>query len=119
MDIKCINDLQEAKTELRRITNRTSGDSQNQAEEAVKKILLQVLKDGDEALIKLTEKFDGVRPERLFVTNEELKSAWEQTPQDLQEALQVAHRRIREFHEYQKPQDISFKGIHGEHLGRR
>ena len=71
------------------------------------------------ALLELTERFDGVRPDPLRVPPAQLAAAWNATPEDLQAALKLAHRRIVDFHQRQKPADLEVQGVHGERLGRR
>ncbi len=117
--IKCVNNVQDAKAQLKIISNRTISAAQHEAEKTVKEILEQVLNRGDEALIQLTEKFDGIKPKNLLLQTDKLKDAWDKTPKSLQDALQLAHQRIKKFHEYQKPKDLSIEGEHGENLGRR
>jgi histidinol dehydrogenase len=85
----------------------------------VEAILEQVQQQGDQALLELTERFDGVRPDPLRIPPERLGAAWDATPPALQEALRLAHQRILAFHEQQRPSDLAVTGPHGERLGRR
>ena len=57
-----------------------------------------------------TERFDGFRPEPIAVPAERLEQAWRELPLDLRDALELACRRIQEFHRRQRPADISMKG---------
>ncbi|CAI8261810.1 MAG: Histidinol dehydrogenase [Prochlorococcus marinus str. MIT 9313] len=117
--IHCVRDRQQAKLELERLANRSTGNSQKQAMATVEDILDTVRSQGDQALMTLTERFDGFRPEPLTVAPEELEDAWRKTPQKLQSALELAYRRIQDFHQHQRPNDLMVQGIHGEQLGRR
>ncbi|MEC9453078.1 MAG: histidinol dehydrogenase, partial [Cyanobacteriota bacterium] len=65
--IHCVRDRQQAKRELERLANRSTGNSQKQAMATVEDILDTVRSQGDQALITLTERFDGFRPEPLTV----------------------------------------------------
>jgi len=85
----------------------------------VEAILEQVQQQGDQALLELTERFDGVRPDPLRIPPERLAAAWEATAPALQNALTLAHQRILAFHEQQRPADLAVTGPHGERLGRR
>ena len=85
----------------------------------VEAILTQVKTQGDQALLELTERFDGVRPDPLRIPQERLATAWQATPAPLQEALRLAHQRILAFHQQQLPADLAITGPHGEQLGRR
>ena len=82
-------------------------------------ILDQVRRQGDQALIELTERFDGVRPDPLLIPAERLREAWEGTTPELRQALELAHARILDFHQRQLPADLAVTGPHGESLGRR
>ena len=117
--VQTISDLGLASDALLRISQRTSGDKQEQAKSTVEKILQDVKKQGDNALIHYTERFDGFKPEPLEINSEKLLQAWEDIPTKLQEALQIASQRITDFHKEQIPTDLFKEGIYGEKLGRR
>ncbi|MHC1631989.1 MAG: histidinol dehydrogenase [Methanotrichaceae archaeon] len=61
-------------------------------------ILNDVESDRDKALIKYTEKFDGVRLGKFQVTPEEIEKAYEEVPKDLKEAMTEAVENIAAFH---------------------
>jgi histidinol dehydrogenase len=119
LQIELLHDLEAAGHRLEAIAERTGSGQSREAAERVDAILEQVHSQGDAALMELTERFDGVRPDPLRVPAAELAAAWAATPTDLQEALQLAHRRIVDFHQRQKPADLQVTGVHGERLGRR
>ncbi len=117
--IQLLHDLTAAGERLEAIAERTGGSQSSEAAQRVDAIIEQVRTQGDAALLELTERFDGVRPDPLRVPPAELKAAWGRCPADLQAALQLAHRRILDFHQRQRPADLSVTGVHGERLGRR
>ncbi len=117
--IRCIRDHDQGRRELARISQRTSSAEQKKATNTVENILAEIEDQGDEALIKYTENFDGFRPEPLIISPKTIKQAWKETPQGLQEALVLAHRRIKNFHQNQLPRDLLIHGEYGEKLGRR
>lgn len=117
--LRCLSDADHAAAALDQLAARTSGDTQTAAQATVDGILDRVLRDGDDALIELTQQLDGFRPEPLKLDATQLEQAWRDTPPNLRDALELAHRRIQDFHARQKPQDLSFDGVHGERLGRR
>ncbi len=117
--IKITEDIERAKSELQRITDRTSGFLQDQAIKVVQEILENVQLRGDDALKEYTSQFDGFLPEPLQVSSDSILNAWEQTPKGLQDSLLLAKKRIEQFHTLQVPKNISYKGIHGESIGRR
>jgi len=114
-----IDDVDAAEQRLDQIATRTAGQSQREAAKSVEAILDQVRTEGDQAITALTQQFDGFVPDPLQVPSTELQSAWDETPADLRDALELAHRRIQDFHQRQKPLDLDVKGVHGERLGRR
>lgn len=66
---------------------------------AVRTILADVAARGDEALLELTERFDGVRPPALRVDAADLDAAWASAPPPLREALEAAHGTIAAFNQ--------------------
>ena len=119
LPLEVLRDLEAAGQRLEAIAGRTGSGQSREAAQRVDAILEQVRLQGDGALMELTERFDGVRPDPLRVPADELRAAWEAAPANLQEALKLAHRRILDFHQRQKPQDLDVTGVHGERLGRR
>ena len=117
--LRCLHAVDEAERYLDRVARRTTGAAQQKAQTTVDAILARVREEGDRALIELTEEFDRFRPEPLRVAPESLEQAWRNTSRDLRDALELAHRRIQDFHQRQKPQDLTIEGVHGERLGRR
>ncbi|MBM5799353.1 MAG: histidinol dehydrogenase [Cyanobacteria bacterium K_DeepCast_35m_m2_023] len=117
--ITCLSDGVQAAQRLQAIASRTSGHQMAEAARRVDAILEQVAQNGDQALLELSERFDGVRPEPLRIPKERLAAAWEASDADLRQALQLAHQRILDFHQRQLPVDLRHNGPHGELLGRR
>ena len=117
--IKLTENIQDAKSELKRITERTSGSVQDEAIKVVKDILNNVQNNGDKALKEYTSRFDGFIAESLQVSSDSILTAWEKTPKALQDSLLLAKKRIEKFHSLQIPKDITYFGPHGESLGRR
>ena len=117
--LRCVRDVQQAEAELQRLTRRTKSGQQKEVQERVESILTAVRERGDAALCEFTERFDGFRPDPVAVPQQQLEQAWKDLPDNLRDALELAHRRISEFHQRQRPQDIRMQGAHGEQLGRR
>lgn len=72
-------------------------------ENAVARILEDVQRRGDEAVHTWTFKIDGVARESFQVSEEEIETAYQETPDAVRDALHLAADRIRTFHEKQKP----------------
>jgi histidinol dehydrogenase len=87
---------------------------------AVREILADVRARGDQALIELTERFDGVRLEAIRVPPHELTAALERIEPSVRAALEAAAERIRLHHETQVRPDTSHRhdGITVEALVR-
>jgi len=79
-------------------------DVQKDVNIVVEGILEDVRTRGDSAIIKYTHKFDSVfiTTENLIVTVEEINNAYKIVDQDFLEAIQLAKKNVREFHENQK-----------------
>ncbi|GAD90472.1 MULTISPECIES: histidinol dehydrogenase [Vibrio] len=69
---------------------------------AVTAVVESVKTEGDKALLDLTEKFDGVRPESIRVSNEEIDAAAARLPEKMKAALNQAYKNIGAFHQAQK-----------------
>jgi histidinol dehydrogenase len=117
--LRIVRDLDRAQTELKRLSSRTTQTQQGEARERVEAILAAVRDRGDAAIADITERFDGFRPEPMAVSPEALEQAWTSLPTNLRDALELAHRRITDFHQRQRPTDLAVTGPHGEQLGRR
>jgi len=117
--LRIVRDLDRAQTELKRLSSRTTQTQQGEARERVEAILTAVRDRGDAAIADFTERFDGFRPEPTAVSPEALEQAWTSLPTNLRDALELAHRRITDFHQRQRPADLAVTGPHGEQLGRR
>jgi histidinol dehydrogenase len=75
-------------------------------EPVVRRILADVRKNGDAAVLQYATKLDGLRKDSpLLVTNEEMKAAWDATSPHLQAAMMVARGNILAFAEAQLPQE--------------
>ncbi|WP_413443054.1 histidinol dehydrogenase [Synechococcus sp. MIT S1220] len=117
--MRVVRDVQQAERALKGLASRTVDDRQLEARSKVDSILAAVRQHGDTALMDYTERFDRFRPDPVAIPEAALEEAWTQMPMDLRDALELAHRRIKEFHQRQRPVDIAMEGPHGEQLGRR
>ncbi|MGO3152148.1 MAG: histidinol dehydrogenase [Galactobacter sp.] len=76
-------------------------------EQAVAGIISDVAERGAAAVQDLTERFDGVRPERLRVPASALASALEGVAPEIRTALEASIERARAFAADQRPQDTT------------
>lgn len=80
------------------------GSRFDEIEPAVRKIVDDVRRNGDAALLKYAYQFDGLDQQQpVGVCESEMKEAWTQAPAQLQTALRKAAKNIRRFCEWQKP----------------
>src|ERR1039458_8407192 len=89
---------------------------------AVERIVADVRKSGDRALLGYALKFDGLAgPKALRVTQEEMALAWKALDPDLRNALTTAARQIRNFARQQMPKswtESNFAGLTAGQLVR-
>ena len=82
---------------------------------AVKRIVADVRRSGDRALLRYAAKFDGLAgPHAMRVTRKEMAAAWKGIGPALREALTTAAAQIRRFAERQMPEswtESSFAGL--------
>jgi histidinol dehydrogenase len=82
------------------------GSRLDEVQPSVKKIVEDVRRAGDRALLKYARKLDGLEPKQsLRVSEAEMRRAWKGTPPKLRAALRVAEKNIRRFCEWQKPKE--------------
>jgi histidinol dehydrogenase len=82
---------------------------------AVRRIVAEVRKRGDRALLRYAAQFDGLSgPDALLITADEMASAWNTLDPALRDALSTAAAQIRRFAQRQLPwswNDPSFDGV--------
>jgi histidinol dehydrogenase len=88
-------------------------------EPVVRRILAQVRKNGDRALLKYAAEFDGLtNGQALPVSRDEMKAAWEETTPKLQAAMMVARGNILAFAEAQLPREWTISPVAGVKTGQ-
>jgi histidinol dehydrogenase len=117
--MKIINNKKDAIQELKRISTRTSSEKNNEINAIVEKILQEVKTYGDIAVEKYTRKFDGFNPKPMQVSANVLKDAWDEIDSNLKHSLEVAHKRIKKFHEKEIPPSFTVEGEHGDKVQRK
>ena len=87
----------------------------------VEEILADIEKHGDEAVRRLSKKFDGYKPEKFCLSADEIKTAMSKVPQTDIEDIEFAQKQIRNFAERQKEclQDLEVETVPGVVLGHR
>ena len=80
---------------------RRNADENNSIKTLVAEIIREVKVRGDEALRAFAEKFDGIKQEVLYLEKEELETIAKGAGEAEKQALDLAYRNIRKFHETQ------------------
>jgi histidinol dehydrogenase len=83
-------------------TKAAVGGGVSTIEEAVRKILRDVRQQGDAAVLRYCEAFDGAVYTSLRVDPQEVRAAYEKVDRDVVEALRFAAERILSFHKQQR-----------------
>jgi histidinol dehydrogenase len=81
---------------------------------AVKRIVADVRRQGDRALLRYAAKFDGLAgPEALRITPDEMSAAWKAIDTELRQALSTAADQIRAFARRQLPASWNISSVSG------
>ncbi|MEO1522028.1 MAG: histidinol dehydrogenase [Cyanobacteria bacterium J06633_2] len=104
--LRIITQLSEARTELRRICDRTHDEHIAEKEAVVRDIVQAVRRDGDKALLHYTEKFDrqALSADELRVSSAEMDAAYQMVSGELLQAIRLACRNVEAFHRQRVPQ---------------
>jgi histidinol dehydrogenase len=92
----------------------------DRVERQVRRIVEDVRRGGDRALLATRAHFDGVpRKEPLRIAPGDLHRAWQETSPELHAALKLAARNITEFAKRQLPQEWDTEPVPGVKTGQR
>src|SRR5215472_9127755 len=87
---------------LKRLANRGALDLAR-VEKTAAKIVGDVRKKGDAALLHYSQKFDGLAAKTFRVSQSEIDDSWQQVSSEFRAALETAADNIRRFAEWQRP----------------
>lgn len=94
------------------------GSRYAEVEPAVRRIVADVRRNGDRAVRKYEERWDGLQPGMsLQVSEAEIQTAWKSARPELKRALRAAAANIRRFCEMQKPVEWT-RTRHGISVGQ-
>ena len=85
----------------------------------VSEIIDKVCREGDAALMYFLEKFDGVRPESLRVSEAEIDEAFAAVEPELIAVIERAAENIRTFHKEQKSEGFRIEKKNGVIVGQK
>ena len=98
---------------------RRGAVSTARVEPVARRILADVRRGGDRALLKHATRLDGLgRGQALLVSREEMREAWEATAPELQAAMRVARGNILAFAEAQMPREWTISPAQGVKTGQ-
>jgi len=100
---------------------KTKRETSIDVDDAVRGILSAVREKGDDAVISYTQEFDGfeLTPETMRVGTGEIEAAKADADADVVNALELAARRIADFHKRQLPEGLDYTDDAGMRLGYR
>jgi len=99
-------------TSLKTALTRPSIDA-GDMEELVKSIFDDISINGDQAIQKYTERFDGVTLNELLVSSEEISLAEKALSTELKTAIKLAASNIKTFHESQREEVVEIETMPG------
>lgn len=110
MNVHVWKDLSEEKKAF--IMKRAELDISEQMKVALE-VSEDVRKNGDDAVLKYTEKFDHVKltKDKIKVTQEEIDAGYERLDKETREAIEYAAKNIKDFHEKQLPEEMWFTNV--------
>jgi len=85
----------------------------------VNEIIDDVARNGDHAIKKLTEKFDGIKLDNIKVTEEEIRTACEGIPHKLKKAIDQSLSNIMRFHTSQTAEEKKIETVSGVNCWQR
>jgi len=100
--------------EIRQISSPVVPRAQLDVESALNQInpvLVDVEKNGDEAVLNWNEKFDGIKPKSLRVPQEVIDKAFSEMSPDVIEALKESIKRTTKVHQAQLKSEIQTKVV--------
>ena len=111
-------DGRDAELFVRKLEQRGATDLAR-VEKQVRRIVTEVRKNGDQALRRYAERWDGLLTSQPFrVADDELEQAWSAVPEEFRQALQTAAQNIRQYCEWQNPREWRNSAVPGIHVGQ-
>lgn len=98
---------------------RTIENGTEEQRQAVKRIIDDVRNNGDAALKKYTEMFDGISLDTFAVTQEEIEKAYWLVDENMVHIIREAAQNIREYHERQRETSWFMTRDDGTILGQK
>ena len=95
-------------SELKNYLSKRNENTNEKVNESVKKILDEVKKQGDQALIKYAKEFDKIdlKIEELFLSKEIINSYKDKINHQVLSSFKKAIKNVKKFHELQIPKRL-------------
>lgn len=96
--------------------------SDTRVNQTVDEILARVKADGDAAVVEYTNRFDRLQAQsmaELEMTQDQLQAALDNLPAEQRNALEIAAKRVRDYHERQKGESWQYTEADGTMLGQK
>ena len=102
---------------LEMLLDKRKSIQKNQTSE-VSKIIKNVKKNGDKAVLNYEKKFSKIKKKtkKLFFSNKEINTLYKKTDKELKKAIDLAFNRIKLFHSKQKFLSFKFKDKYNNEL---
>jgi histidinol dehydrogenase len=113
--IKKLSDL--TKEEKIKLFNRFGDDFSKILNDTVIPIVKDVMLNGDEAVIKYTEKFDKIKLNKITADIDEIESGYKKIDKKIISAFTKARENIEEFHLKQRKTNMEYTRNDGTRLG--
>jgi histidinol dehydrogenase len=113
INLTTINWSQLNQVQRQRILQRPVNKHGTQLNNVVSEIIQAVRIDGDKALIALTEKFDGIRLNKLVMMKAQLQQLADELPLKVKNAIDCAYQQISCFHQAQQTKDLKIETAPG------
>ena len=106
------------------LNSLTSWDNSSNQEinDSVKKIIDDVIQNGDKSVLDYTQKFDSVEASsiaELIISKERLKESFDNLDEEQKKALSIAADRIKSYHQKQSQESWSYTEDDGTVLGQK
>ena len=106
------------------LNSLTSWDisSNQEINDSVKKIIDDVIQNGDKSVLDYTQKFDSVEASsiaELIISKERLKESFDNLDEEQKKALSTAANRIKSYHQKQSQESWSYTEDDGTVLGQK
>ncbi|MDU0111448.1 histidinol dehydrogenase [Psychrosphaera aquimarina] len=99
--------------EKQQVLARPAMSNKQDLSQAVSTLIEQVKTNGDDALLSLTEKFDGIKLDQVALSQTQFETSISLLTDDTKQAIELAYSNILKFHQAQVSKDIEVETSSG------